>query len=70
MKVLIVSSAEGDWEALYVDGVKKVENHTLSPRDIFNVLGLDVEYYTHPELDDPDRCDPLMMFPNEWDKKV
>lgn len=30
-----------DWEALYIDGVLKADGHSLSPRDIFEALGLE-----------------------------
>lgn len=70
MKVLIVRSGEGDWEALYVDGVKAYENHSIPTEEIFRVLGIDVDYYRHPELDDPDQCNPAQEFPNVWDKKI
>lgn len=68
MKLLIVKSNEGDWEALYVDGVKSYENHSISAEEILRLLGIDVDYYIHPELDDPDQCNPVTMFPNVWDK--
>ena len=67
-RVLIVRSGEGDWETLYVDGVKIIENHSLSAMDIMCALGIKIEYFDHPELEDPDQCDPKKMFPNVWDK--
>lgn len=32
-----------DWTALYVNGRKIVENHTLDERDIFEALGINFE---------------------------
>lgn len=40
----VVSSSDGDWEALYLDGIKTVEGHSLRPRDIFEALGVQVEF--------------------------
>lgn len=68
-KILIVKSGEGDWEALYIDGVKVYEDHSISTEDIIRCLGgLKIDYYTHPELEDPDRCNPAEMFPKVWNK--
>lgn len=67
--VLLVFSAEGDWEALYIDGVKRLEGHRVRTEDILNVLGIKVDFFTHPELDDPDDANPLEMFPDRWPVK-
>lgn len=65
-KVLIVRSGEGDWEALYIDGVKVYENHSIPTFILLEKLGVDVTYFTHPELEDPDQCNPAEMFPKVW----
>jgi hypothetical protein len=47
--VILVSCEGGDWEAIYVDGVKRSENHSLSADDILSALGID---YKTVELSD------------------
>ncbi len=37
-KVAIVSSTEGDWEGIYIDGVMKRENHRLSANLVLFLL--------------------------------
>ncbi len=65
-KVLFVRSGEGDWEALYIDGVKVYENHEVPLSVALKLLGVEVSYFNHPELDDPDQCNPKEMFPDVW----
>ena len=65
-KVLIVRSGEGDWEALYIDGVKVYENHSVPLDVVMKQLGIKIKYYDHPEMDDPDHANPLHMFPKVW----
>lgn len=38
MKVTIVTDEMGEWEALYVDGVKFTEGHSLTSQDWINLL--------------------------------
>jgi len=68
MKILIVRSGEGDWEALYVDGKKRYENHSIPLDIILDVLGIKIDYFDHPELEDADEADPHKMFPPVWKK--
>ena len=65
-KVLIVRSGEGDWEALYIDGVKVYENHSIPVNVVLKMLGIEIEYFNHEELEDPDQCNPAKMFPKVW----
>lgn len=41
MKVTLISSDDGDWEGIYVDGVLKHEGHNLEPSDILQALGVE-----------------------------
>jgi hypothetical protein len=55
-----------DWEALYLDGQKVVEVHSLSPRDIFEALGLECEEHEirvdkHGDADFTDRFENLRL---------
>jgi len=43
MQVTILSSEGGDWTALYIDGKKAIENHSLSEREVVEALGIDCE---------------------------
>ena len=38
----VVLAKADDWTALYIDGVKAIENHSLSEAEIFEALGLNV----------------------------
>ena len=49
MKVVIVYG-ESDWEGLYVDGHLKWEDHTITARDILEVLEIDHEYVHEDEI--------------------
>lgn len=40
MKINHVQSSDGDWEALYINGVLKVEGHSLDVYQVLNALGL------------------------------
>lgn len=51
-KVAIVGCPEGDWEALYVDGKKVDEGHTLQLRAVFNRLEIEVEFLELAVADD------------------
>lgn len=39
----------GDWEALYVDGRKIIENHSLSSTQVLDALGIEYERREVPE---------------------
>ena len=43
MKIKILSSTDGDWEALYIDGKKVDEGHSLQVVDVLVACGLTVE---------------------------
>lgn len=36
----LVTSEAGDWTALYIDGQKVIENHSLNPHEVLEALGL------------------------------
>jgi hypothetical protein len=36
----IVSSSDGDWEGLYLNGELKAEGHSLNLWDVFEAIGL------------------------------
>lgn len=42
MKIDIVNSDEGDWTGLYVDGRLMCEGHSLSPREVIEALGFEL----------------------------
>lgn len=65
-KMLIVDDAEGEWQALYVDGKKVVENHSLTIWDIINYIDVELDSYTYPELEEPDH--QPNRFPSIWDE--
>jgi hypothetical protein len=39
---------DGDWEAIYVDGVCKDQNHSLDVRDVLDALGIEFENIAVP----------------------
>ena len=43
MNIKLVKSEDGDWEAIYVDGVLAVENHSLRTTDVLEAVELDYE---------------------------
>lgn len=45
MKIDFVYDDEGDWVGMYVDGVLKVENHSLSERTVLEAAGIQANYY-------------------------
>ena len=47
-KYHLVTSEEGDWQALYVDGVCQIQGHRLSGIQVLKSLGIQVEYITMP----------------------
>jgi len=49
---VIVSNSSGDWEALYLNGVKVADGHSLSPSDIFQALEIPLESREIQEPDD------------------
>jgi hypothetical protein len=65
-KILLVGCAEGDWEALYVNGEKKCEGHSISLHEVFEALEIKVDYFSHPEPEDPGKADPKAMFHKKW----
>ena len=44
----IATSEDGDWQALYVDGVCKMQGHQLYVPEVLLALGIEVEYATMP----------------------
>lgn len=45
VKAVLMSSTDGDWEALYVDGKLVAENHRLDAGEVLDALfGDDYEY--------------------------
>lgn len=42
-KLVMVSSASGDWEGLYVDGVLKAEGHRVRTDEVLAILGIKIE---------------------------
>lgn len=43
MKVVLVSSFDGDWEGIYVDGKLKAEGHSLRADEILTAVGIKAE---------------------------
>lgn len=43
MNITLISSDDGDWEGIYVDGVLQAEGHSLSPSQVFEALGLGLD---------------------------
>jgi hypothetical protein len=39
-KVHFIRSSEGDWTAMYVDGQKVAEGHSLDDREVCKALGI------------------------------
>lgn len=39
--IALVSSLDGDWHGLYVDGQLAAQSHSLRPRDILKALGIE-----------------------------
>lgn len=37
--IKIISASDGDWEALYLDGKKVLEGHSLDPRQALEAVG-------------------------------
>lgn len=66
-KILLVDDAEGEWQALYIDGEKVLENHSLRLDQVLNAIGIKVESFTYPELEDPDHQPG--RFPKKWNSK-
>lgn len=46
MKINHVISTDGDWEALYIDGVLKEEGHSLDVWHVLNAIGLEFTQHT------------------------
>lgn len=46
MKVTLVSSEDGDWEGIYVDGELKKEEHLLDAGHVLQALGILFEHKT------------------------
>lgn len=44
MNITVVTDRDGDWIVLYVDGVKQIENHSLSVRDVLETVGIQAQY--------------------------
>jgi hypothetical protein len=38
--IVIAKSGDGDWAGIYVDGVLYKEDHSLTPYDVLNILGI------------------------------
>jgi hypothetical protein len=38
----VVVAKSDDWTAMYIDGVKVIENHRLTDDEIFNAIGVEV----------------------------
>ena len=47
-QIHIMESVEGDWVALYVDGVCQMQGHELDVEEVLRCLGMDVEYVPMP----------------------
>lgn len=54
MKIVRVTAEGGDWEGLYVDGVLKAEEHSLTSWHVLEALGL--------EYEDIEVGDPLLVW--------
>jgi hypothetical protein len=61
-RVELRTSSLGDWIAIYVDGEKKADGHSLHPREILAAVGITPSEQEMP-LDDmgmtPDGSDPF-----------
>ena len=62
--VILRSSLDGDWEALYINGVNVEENHSLSASQVLKELSGD-EGFTFEEQEEPetDEADGSWFFP-------
>jgi hypothetical protein len=49
MTVVLVRA--DDWIALYLDGIKKAEGHSLSPEHVLGALGIEYTSQEAPEVD-------------------
>lgn len=45
-KITIIEDSDGEWIALYINGKKVYENHSLHWEDIITHLGLTLDYRT------------------------
>lgn len=61
MSVHIIDSSDGDWIALYKDGVKVAEGHSIYVTEALEVLGIE---FTKEEVD-VDPYDPESCFPDK-----
>lgn len=50
-----------DWEALYIDGVKVHENHSVPLFEGLKAAGVDVEWLQAQTQADEDGCFPLLF---------
>jgi len=41
--ITVITSEDGDWEALYLDGELKLEGHSLAWEHILDLLGIEYE---------------------------
>lgn len=41
---LVYDNVEGDWAAVYVDGVLKHEGHSISERDLLAAAGIEADF--------------------------
>jgi hypothetical protein len=66
MRVRFITSSDGDWVAMYVDGVKVAEGHSISRYDVLDALDIP---YASEEIDvDPYAVDEA--FPDEIDTET
>lgn len=59
MDVVLMQSEEGDWQGLYINGELEVEDHSLSPSQVLDALGIP-HTAVSKDLSDTGRC-PLRL---------
>lgn len=59
-EITVRSDYDGDWEVLYVDGVKRLENHNLNWRDVLRAVGIP---FNHEHLENSTEEDVDAFFP-------
>lgn len=62
LNIDIVTSEEGDWEALYINGRLAVQGHTLAPTEILSALG-----FVHTLLIVDMHTNELTRFPEHFE---
>lgn len=50
-EIVILGTTDGDWMGMYVNGKIQIEGHTLSWRDVLDVLDIYWEYHESEEID-------------------